>query len=46
MNILLFLVDVGRLDSPEATGGPVKAGVKNKKRKEGGRIKKTLTKEE
>lgn len=46
MNILLFLVDADRLDSSEATGGSVKGGTKNKKRKEGGRIKKSSTKEE
>jgi hypothetical protein len=46
MNILLFLVDTDRLDSSEATGGPAKGGTKNKKRKEGGRIKKSSTKEE
>jgi hypothetical protein len=42
VNLLFFFADADRLDS----SGPVKGGIKSKKRKEGGQTKKSLTKEE
>lgn len=46
VNLLLFFADAGRLESSGAANGPAKGGVKSTKRKEGGQIKKSLTKEE
>ncbi|KAH9997006.1 GPI biosynthesis protein family Pig-F-domain-containing protein [Russula vinacea] len=44
VNILLFFADADRIDSSGATSGPVKSGIKNKKRTEGKQTKKLLTK--
>jgi hypothetical protein len=46
VNILFFFADADRLDSSVAANGPVKGGIKSRKRKEGGQTKKPLTKEE
>ncbi len=46
MNILLFFADADRLDTSVAANGPAKGSIKSRKRKEGGQIKKSLTKEE
>ncbi|KAH9963658.1 GPI biosynthesis protein family Pig-F-domain-containing protein [Russula compacta] len=45
-NVLLFFADADRLDPSVAVGGTAKKGGKNRKRKDGGQIKKLLTKEE
>jgi hypothetical protein len=44
VNLLFFFADADRLDG--AANGPVKGGIKSRKRKEGGQTKKSLTKEE
>jgi hypothetical protein len=46
VNLLFFFADADRLDSSGAANGPVKGGIKSRKRKEGGQTKKSLTKEE
>jgi hypothetical protein len=46
VNLLFFFADADRLDSSDAPNGPVKGGIKSRKRKEGGQTKKSLTKEE
>jgi hypothetical protein len=46
VNILLFFADADRIDSSGATSGPVKSGIKNKKRTEGKQTKKLSTKED
>lgn len=46
VNLLFFFADADRLDSSGAATGPAKGGVKSRRRKEGGQIKKSLTKEE
>lgn len=46
VNLLFFFADADRLDLSGPANGPVKGGTKSRKRKGGGQIKKSLTKEE
>ena len=46
VNLLLFFAYADRLDLSETANGTVKGGIKSRKRKEGGKTKKSLTKEE
>ena len=46
VNLLFFFADADRLESSGAGNGPVKGGIKSRKRKGGRHTKKSLTKEE
>jgi hypothetical protein len=46
VNLLFFFADADRLDSSGTANGPVKGGIKSRKRKGGVQTKKSLTKEE